>query len=265
MSQSVAAEFAPDAMDALLAEAGPAAAAAQSALSERHVNMSNVLIRAAQGLTLAEKRIVACCVSKIDSKRMPDMTKPLVARISALEFAETFNIDPTTAYEELKAAETALAERWIRYEKPGPKGPKQEKMRWVGRATYSKGEGWIELAFWHEVVPHLVALRERFTSYKLSQAAALRSIFSWRLLELFAQFRATGLLRIDIEEFAHAMDASESCRKNFKDMRRRIIEPAVKELTEKDGYQIEWTVQKAGRKVIGLEFRFGADPQRPLF
>jgi plasmid replication initiation protein len=249
----------------MLSEAESPAPASTSTLTERHVNMSNVLIRAAQGLSLAEKRIVACCVSKIDSKRMPDMTKPLVARISAMEFAETFGIDPTTAYEELKAAETSLSERWIRYEKPGPKGPKQERMRWVGRVTYSKGEGWVEVAFWHEVVPHLVALRERFTSYKLAQAAALRSIFSWRLLELFAQFRSTGLLRIHIDEFAHAMDASESCRKNFKDMRRRIIAPAVRELTEKDGYQIEWSTQKAGRKVIGLEFRFGADPQRPLF
>jgi plasmid replication initiation protein len=234
-------------------------------LTERHVNMSNVLVRAAQGLSLAEKRIMSCCVSKLDSKRLPDMTKPVVARISAMEFAETFGLDPTTAYEELKAAESSLAERWIRYEKPGRKGPQQAKMRWVGRVTYAKGEGWIEIAFWHEVVPHLVALRERFTSYKLSQAAALRSIFSWRLLELFAQFRSTGLLRINIDEFAQAMDASESCRKNFKDMRRRIIEPAVKELTEKDGYQIEWDAQKAGRKVVGLEFRFKLNPQAALF
>jgi len=253
----------PEVIVSALAETLPDALPATA--SERHVNMSNILTRAAQGLSLAEKRVVACCISKIDSKRVPDMNKPLVARISALEFAETFQIDPTTAYEELKAAESTLSERWIRYEKPGPKGPKQEKMRWVGRATYSNGEGYIEIAFWHEVVPHLVLLREQFTSYKLSQAAALRSVFSWRLLELIAQFKSTGLLRIDIDEFAHAMDASESCRKNFKDMRRRIIEPAVKELTEKDGYKIEWDTRKAGRKVIGLEFRFGNSAQQHLF
>lgn len=263
MSQLIAPE--PEAVVAAMEPPDSSGPAGTSGLTDRHVNMSNVLIRAAQGLSLAEKRIVACCVSKIDSKRAPDMTKPLVARISAIEFAETFQIDPTTAYEELKAAESTLSERWIRYEKPGPKGPKQEKMRWVGRATYSNGEGWIEVAFWHEVVPHLVLLREQFTSYKLAQAAALRSVFSWRLLELLAQFKSTGLVRIDIDEFAHAMDASDSCRKNFKDMRRRVIEPAVKELTEKDGYKIDWEAQKSGRKVIGLEFRFGTSPQQPLF
>jgi plasmid replication initiation protein len=238
-----------------------------SSLKERYVNMDNVLVRAAQSLSLAEKRIVSCCIAKFDSKRLPDTSKPVVARISAMEFAETFGLDRNTAYEELKAAEISLSERWIRYEKQGAgrKGRNPGKMRWVGRVDYAKGEGWLEIAFWPEILPYLFLLRERFTSYKLSQAAALRSIFSWRLLELFSQFRSTGLLRIDIEEFAHVMDASESCRKNFKDMRRRIIEPAVNELTEKDGYQIEWDAQKAGRKVVALEFRFTLNPQTTLF
>ena len=78
-------------------------------LTERHVNMSNVLVRAAQGLSLAEKRIMSCCVSKLDSKRLPDLTKPLVARISALEFAETFGIDQTPPMKSFKLRPRASA------------------------------------------------------------------------------------------------------------------------------------------------------------
>lgn len=234
-------------------------------LGSRNVNMSNALVRAAQGLLLAEKRVLSCAIAKLDSMRMPDPSKPVVAKITAGEFAETFGLDTNTAYDELQTSASKLMDRRIRYEKEGRKGPQIIEMRWVGRATYAKGEGWIEVAFWHEVLPHLVALREQFTSYKLSQAAALRSMFSWRLLELFAQFQSTGLLRISIDDFAHAMGASESCRKNFKDMRRRIIEPAVKELTEKDNYTIEWDSKKEGRKVVGLEFRFRESEQSALF
>nr|WP_013207371.1 replication initiation protein [Ralstonia solanacearum]CBJ34358.1 Putative replication initiation protein (Protein rep) [Ralstonia solanacearum PSI07] len=234
-------------------------------LGSRNVNMSNALVRAAQGLLLAEKRVLSCAIAKLDSMRMPDASKPVVAKITAGEFAETFGLDANTAYDELQASAEKLMDRRIRYEKEGRKGPQIVEMRWVGRATYAKGDGFVEIAFWHEVLPHLVALREQFTSYKLSQAAALRSMFSWRLLELFAQFRSTGLLRIDIDEFAHAMNASESCRKNFKDMRRRVIEPAVKELAEKDNYTIEWEPKKEGRKVTGLEFRFQESTQTALF
>ncbi|WP_325176012.1 replication initiation protein [Erwinia tracheiphila] len=39
-------------------------------------------------------------------------------------------------------------------------------------------------------MPYLCDLEEQlFTKYKLSQVGALRSLFSWRLLELFEQMR----------------------------------------------------------------------------
>ena len=36
------------------------------------------------------------------------------------------------------------------------------------------------------------------------------------------------------------MEATESYRKNFSLLRKWVIEPAVKELTEKDNWLIEW-------------------------
>jgi plasmid replication initiation protein len=53
--------------------------------------------------------------------------------------------------------------------------------------------------------------------------------------------------------------------KNFKDCRVGVIEPAVKELREKDGWLIEWTPIKTGRKVTALRFEFKRDPQGALF
>lgn len=57
------------------------------------------------------------------------------------------------------------------------------------------------------------------------------------------------------------MDAPESCCKDFGNLRKRVIEPAVKELLEKDGLLLEWEAIKAGRKVTGLDFKFRTDPQ----
>jgi plasmid replication initiation protein len=226
--------------------------------------MSNALVRAAHGLTLSEKRLLAAAIAKLDSIRAPIRGEPPRVKISANEFAETFSVSSDTAYDELRAAVTTLFERQIRFVEPTRRGLKERKIRWVGGVTYHHGEGWVELAFWHEVVPHVVALRKSFTSYKLAQASALRSIYSWRFLELFSQFTNTGLLRMSIDEFCHAMDAPESCRKDFFNLRKRIIEPAVTELITKDGYLIEWTPKKIGRKVAGLEFLFKANPQGKL-
>jgi len=237
----------------------------QEAPQIRHVTLSNVLVRAAQGLTLAEKRIMSACIAQLDSKRACDPYKPLTVKLHAHDFAETFGIHPDTAYDELQSAAKVLRDRLIRYENPSaPKARRVVEMRWVGRVTYAKGEGWLELAFWHEVVPHLVMLREKFTSYRLSQAAGLRSLYSWRLLELLMQFKSTGLVRMPIEEFWYSVEAPASCRKDFFNLRNRVIEPAVKELGDKDGLQVEWEPMKEGRRVVGLEFRFPPNPQTAL-
>lgn len=237
---------------------------AELALCERRVNMSNALINAAHSLTLSEKRVMSCAVAKLDSVRAPRAGECPMVRLSAAEYAETFGVSKDTAYNELQSAADNLFQRYIRITESTRKGPKEIKFRWVGGVKYHKGEGWVELGFWHEVVPHLMMLRRNFTSYKLAQASALRSIYSWRLLELLSQFKATGLMRRDIDSFMHAMDAPESCKRNFKDLRRRVIEPAVVELVQKDGWLIEWQPIRAGRKVTGLEFRFRRNPQTQL-
>jgi plasmid replication initiation protein len=60
------------------------------------------------------------------------------------------------------------------------------------------------------------------------------------------------------------MDATEKQRADFAKLRTKIIEPAVKELIEKDGWLINWEAIKAGRKVKSVRFTFKRDPQGRL-
>jgi plasmid replication initiation protein len=233
-------------------------------LGNRQVNISNDLTTAAHGLSLGEKRVVMSCVAQLDSLRLESGRYKI--KVTALDFAETFKIDPRTAYEQLKGVAARLYERSIKRVIDTPRGKKITKHRWVSSVTYHEGEGWIELGFSHESTPYLVALRGRHTSYKLEQASALRSVYAWRLLEMFMRFKSTGLLRISTEDFYHAMDVPETYKRNFKDLRSRCIDVAVKELQEKDHWIIEWKgVKQGGRKITGLEFRFKRNPQQSLF
>jgi plasmid replication initiation protein len=237
---------------------------------DRWISMSNALTRAGQGLTLAEKRIVAAAVSKLDSRRAPQGGEIPVTRITAAEYAETFQVDASTAYEQLQAAAKTLYSRSITFYEAAhrrngaPLPPTKVQMRWVGIVKYQVGEGWVELHWWPALLPHLTALKGQFTTYQLQQASALRSIYSWRLLELLTRFKSTGWAEYDIDDFAAAMDATEKQRANFNNIKRRIIEPAVAELTHKDGWLIQWEPIKAGRKVTAVRFTFERDPQGRL-
>lgn len=236
-------------------------------LVDLQINMSNALTRSAHGLSLSEKRIVAACIAKTD--QVPNMTQvkqrgAWLVRLSAADYAETFGVDMNTAYEQLKGASENLFNRYIRTMRKSRKGMVEYKFRWVGGVRYHEGEGWVELDWWHEVVPHLFGLRAEFTSYKLQQTSALRSSYSWRLFEVLQSWGGTGRYQPSIDDFCLAMDVPESYTKNFKEVRRRVIEPAVSELIQKNNMIIEWTTVSAGRKVIGLDFKFRANPQQRL-
>nr|AIT41766.1 putative replication protein [Pseudomonas sp. ZM1]AIT41774.1 putative replication protein [Pseudomonas sp. ZM1] len=237
---------------------------------ERWISMTNALTRAGHGLTLAEKRIVGCAVSKLDSRKAVRPGDVPVTRITAAEYAEAFGVDMTTAYEQLQDAAKQLYNRSITfYEAAHKRGgkplpPTRVQMRWVGQVKYQDGEGWVELHWWPALLPHLTGLKKNFTTYQLQQASALRSVYSWRLLELLSRFESTGWLEVTIEDFAQSMDATAKQQENFANIRRKIIEPAVKELTTKDGWLIQWRPIKKGRKVSGLRFDFKRDEQLPL-
>ena len=237
---------------------------------DRWVTMSNALTRAGSGLSLAEKRIVMCAVSKLDSRKQYAPADLPDTRITAAEYAETFDVDPTTAYEALQAAAKALYNRSITFYEPAhkrngkPLPPTKVQMRWVGNAKYQEGEGWIELGWLPKLLPHLLGLKKQFTSYQLKQGSALRSIYSWRLLELLMRFESTGWAEYTIEDFCASMDATPKQMADFAKVRTKIIEPAVKELIAKDGWLIQWHPVKAGRRVKAVRFQFERDPQERL-
>jgi len=225
------------------------------------VTLSNALTRAGCTLTLSEKRIVMLAVSKLNPlKSVP--VQAFTTKITAAEYSESYDLDMNTAYEQLKSASKSLYSRTLTFYEPAhkrngkPLKPLRIDMRWIGRATYHEGEAWVELAWWYEILPHLMGLKKQFTEYQLKQATALRSIYSWRLLELLMRFKGTGWAEYTIEDFALSMQATEKQKANFNNIKRRIIEPAVKELVEKDGWLIVWQPIKSGRRVKALRFDF---------
>lgn len=237
-------------------------------LAERYVSMSNALARSAQGLKLSEKRVVAIALAKTDSVPARDAINAQFrngwsVKVTAEEYAETYGVDSDTAYSQLKAASKDLFKRYIRTMTQTPKGLKEVFTNWCGQCTYHHGEGWVEIAFTPQIAPHLLGLRSKFVTHKLQQVSAMRSIYSWRLFECLKSWGNKGIWDVDVEKFNHAMEVPQSF-KDFGQIRRSVIEPALKELRGKDNMLIDLELKKAGRKVTGLVFKFKSNPQGSL-
>lgn len=226
------------------------------------VTMSNRLTASAHSLTLAEKRLISLAISKINSTVPAPPDGIIKSRIYAEEFARLFEVDHrSTAYRELKVASDKLFDRKFSYlDVDGA----DAKLRWTHKAKYHPKEGWVEVHWSPDVIGQLTGLKKHFTSYRLAQASALRRVSSWRLLELLMRYQNTGSAEYTIEEFSHAVDAAPSLKKDFAQLRRRIIDPAVKELKKKSNLLIDWEPIKAGRKVKAVRFTFMPNPQGAL-
>lgn len=223
--------------------------------TQLQVNIANDLNRSAQGLNLSEKRLLMLAISKLDSKAKPTVQNA-TAVITVSEMVQAYELNPNKAYQEAKKAAEGLMKRQIRIK---PNDADSELIQWVGKSRYNQGQGWILIEFYYGVFPSLFELPKLFTSYKLNRASGFKSVYSWRLFEMLMQFKSTGLLNIPVDTFNHALEVPETYKQDFSLLRARVIEPATKEIREKDGLAVTWEAIKGGRKVKALKFTFPAE------
>lgn len=220
-----------------------------SSKKELVITKHNSLIEASYKLTLNEQRIVLLCIARLDTRK--PLPKDNMFTITAKEFSETFGIEEKHAYEALDEAASTLYERDIKtYD-----GKYRERFRWVCGVKYHDNEGKVTLGFSNWITPYLTMLHERFGSYKLKQISGLKSTYSIRLLEFLMQFKSTGKLIIDLDQFKERLDIKTEYTR-FYNLRMRVIEPAIKELREKSNLVIKWAPLKVGRTITKLEFVF---------
>ena len=211
------------------------------------VTKHNDLIEASYMLNLEEQRLLLLCIAKIDSqKTMPDQIT-----ISASEFGENFGLCTKNAYRQLKAATNDLYERDIKIRKD----KKQIRMRWVYCVNYHDGEGKVTLKFSPTIVPYLCQLQGIFKSYQLKNICSIKSTHSIRLYELVNQWRDTGKRFVRVDDFKDMLQLGDKYER-YVDLRKWVIEPAIRELNSKSDLIISFQPEKEGRKVVRLNFSF---------
>lgn len=213
------------------------------------ITRHNSLIEGSYKLNLDEQRLLYLCITQLDPRR--SLPKDNSFTVTAKEFAEIFHINEKSVYQQIEEAAKKLADRWLKTHD----GKYREQFRWVFGVRYHDTEGKVTLGFSPWVIPYLTCLREKFTSFKLSQVANLNSIYSIRLLEFLMQFKATGKFIIELDKFKERLGL-ENEYKRFFDLKKRVIDVAIKELREKSNLVVSWQSIKCGRMIKQLEFSF---------
>lgn len=228
------------------------------------VYKSNKVIEAGYKLSLNEQRLILSCIAKVKSSKPLTPTERF--EVTAKEFSDQFGISLDKSYQTLKEVSEQLFERYVIIDNPDPtdKTLKYTKTRWISAINYHSDAGKVSLIFAAFMIPYLSELQGQFTFYLLENISAMSSIYAIRLYELLMQWKTTGTREIEIDWLKKQFELEDKYS-SIKDLKKYVIDPAVKDINAHSNYQVAWTQRKTGRKVTHLIFEFSEKPseQKP--
>ena len=229
----------------------------KTTIGKNTVTMKNILTRAAQNLSLAEKRIITLGISKIDARQSKTVYKNEKKRtitITANEYQTIANLKhKLNAYRELQTGTEKIGKKQLTIKKETLQGKEITRINWVEQATYIQGKGIIKICFTNKIMPYLCAIENRFTTYKINETANIKSVYTWRLMEFFISWskEKEGQRTISIKEIKEMLEIPNSYETGGTIA--RIIKPAIDEL-EKRNWKIKFKTEKTGRKISHITF-----------
>ncbi len=214
----------------------------------RKISKSNELVEASYNLTLWEQRLILAALSGLDSRK--EISRDVV--LTSSEYAELMQVPVKNAHRELYQATEKLYERSviIKHE------DHIEEFRWIQRkAIYHKGEGKVSFTWSEDIVTYISQLERRFTQYRLADVAKLNTSYAIRIYELLMRFNQTNERWIKLSDFKSLLQLEDKYPL-FRDLNKRVIKPAIKEINQSSNLEVFYSTKKQDRRVIGLQFDF---------
>ncbi|MGB0848317.1 MAG: replication initiation protein [Thiolinea sp.] len=234
-------------------------------LADNTVTKSNALARAYYRFSLVEKRVMEALISKLHPLRTDNQTQRL--ELKATEYLKAFPDAGKNAYTHLAKAGYQLARKTITTKIE--RGGKYSDIPLMSIVTYHENEGMISYSFNQEIIPHLIGLREKFSSYPLRNAVNFSSSYTWRFYEVLVswtqpksqtQGRFAGWIkRQPVDELREMLGVPKSYR--WTDFEKRVLNVSVKELREKAQIVVFIERVKTSRKITHLNISFIEDEQ----
>jgi plasmid replication initiation protein len=213
------------------------------------VVQSNPLVNAQYKLDLIEQKVLRYIISMITPHDETLEKKFYRIQIKELEEFLGWVEEGGKIFNYIKRVADKLKITTIRVKKPGT----TIVTSWIASYEYPENKGWIEFELSSKLESELLQLKKQFTQYYLKNISKLKSQYSIRIYELLKEYASIGKREESIESL-RMMLGLQNEYKEYRDLKRRILEPAYKEINQKTDISFIWKPLKEARKVIGIIF-----------
>lgn len=204
----------------------------------------NSLIRSRYDYTLAELRLVITIASMIEA----DDEDFREYAVPAKEYAELMKADAHNVRKAVKELGKMLLSKPLEIPRPNGGFAVANWFSW-----YEYEDGLIKCSFHPKLKPYLLQLKEQFTKYRLDNILKFKSVYSIRMYELAKSWEARGEFTISVEDL-RKMFGLEGKYKLYGDLKRKVVERAIREINKLTDIELSYKEKKLGRKVTDLVF-----------
>jgi len=235
-------------------------------LADNSVTKSNALARAYYRFPIVEKRCMEALISKLHPLRKDNDLQQIT--LHAYEYSQAFGVSKEAAYRDLQTAVSSLIRTVITINQNNGVSEILE-FTVMSTARYRKKEGFVQCAFNPFIVPHLIGLREKFTSYPLQKVVSFQSSYTWRFYEILASWamdkkdsngKFIGWVKSQpVDELRSMLGVPDSY--SWGMFQKKVLDVITRELREKAKIALFIENIKTVRKITHLNISFIEDDQ----
>lgn len=225
--------------------------------TDNWVVMGNNLLKGKSPLTSTQAKFLRTVIMqvKIDDSGIS------AYHVKAQKLADMLELNSDNSSRDIQKLCMDISEKCVKIATNNPKKP-WKVIPWIGYIEYTeKAEVIIQLNAW--LAPYLIGLREsgHYTQYVLERILSMNSIFSIRIYELLKMKLPNEnipmggiVVRLTNEEIRQATETENKLKQN-NDFKRKILEVATKEISEKSDMKVTYKQLKIhGRAFDTVDF-----------
>lgn len=211
------------------------------------------LLHALMHLTVLERRLYWLVLNQIRNiqYRNPDQVKPYGALTFYFHSSDIIANDVKWSVTYIKDMIKLLGKRAVDWE---TEEGVYTHLTVFPTAQYIRGKGVIMLQLHPLLIPGFLELGNNFAQFELYAALKLTSEYAQLLYSYLSRHAWRGKWVIDLNAFKEIMGATSKSYEEFSNIRIRILEPAMEQISKFTDLDVSYVTLGVGRKVSSLEF-----------